>query len=380
MSEKNTIAIVGAAETTQLGEVPSHSTLGLHVDAALNALQDAGIKPGEIDGLACAIEQPRQVAAMLGISPQWFDSTNVGGCSPMVHLRHAAAAIAAGYCKTVLITHGESGRSRIGLHHQKPAPDSLFGQFEAPFGAYLPVTQATLPALRYLKATHTEIEDLARVVVAQRQWALLNPRAFIQEPTTIDDVMNAKTIAYPFTKPMCCLITDGGGALIVTGQDRASEFKTKPVYVLGSGEALESAMVSMMEDYTYAKGFKATAAKAFASAGISHADVDHLMIYDAFAHIPLLGLESLGFCKPGEAKDFYRAGTTLPGGSLPTNTNGGGLCYTHSGMYGIYAILESIRQLRGEAAAQVENATVSLCHGMGNMFSAAATVIMSNTR
>ncbi len=371
-------AIVGAAESTRLGVVPELSALGLNLDAALNALADAGLKPADIDGVAGTGEHPIWVASQLGIVPKWVDSGTVGGCSFLLHVRHAAAAIAAGYCRTVLITHGESGRSQVANGRYAWEPASLQGQFEAPYGAYTAFTKFTVPVLRYLKERAATREDLARVVVVQRQWAALNPRATLREPITVDQVLNASLIAYPFTKPMCCLVTDGGGALIVTAAERAGDFPTRPVYVLGSGESAESPMISVMEDFPTSRAFRVSGNAAFQSAGIFHSDVDHLMIYDAFAHLPLYGLEDLGFCAPGEAKYYFREGRTAPGAELPMNTNGGGLSYMHSGMYGMYALQESVRQMRGTAAAQVPGAQISLCHGVGGMFSAAGTIVFSN--
>ncbi len=374
----NSIAVVGAAETTEMGVIPDVSATGLHLDAALNAIADAGLKPSDIDGIACAGEHPWTVSTLLGITPKWVDGTNVGGCSFMLHLRHAAAAIQAGYCTTVLITHGESGRSQVAPPQYAPAPASLFGQFELPYGVSVPATMFTIPVLRYLKETGAEVEDLARVAVVQREWAAMNPRAFARDPISIDDVMNSKMIAYPYRKLMCCLVTDGGGALIVTSAERAQDFPSKPVYVMGTGEAVECVSISMMEDFTSSRAFRVSGKSAFDSAGIAHRDVDHLMVYDAFAHLPLYGLADLGFCEKGEAKDFFRERRTAPGGELPMNTNGGGLSYMHSGMYGMYALQESVRQMRGTAAAQVEGAKISVCHGVGNMFSAAGTVIFTN--
>jgi acetyl-CoA acetyltransferase len=374
----NSIAVVGAAETTRLGVIPDVSTLGLHLDAALNALADAGLKPGDVDGIASVGEHPWNVAAMLGISPHWLDSTSVGGCSPMLQVRHAVAAIAAGHCTTVLITHGESGRSRIAPQMYASAPASLFGQFEVPYGVSAPVTQFSVPVLRYLKTFNMQQEDLALAAVIQREWAAMNPRASLRNPITVDDVMNSAMISYPFRKLMCCVVTDGGGALILTSSERAKDFPTRPVYIMGTGEGIENPFISMMEDFTTSKAFRISGNAAFASAGIRHTDVDHLMIYDAFAHLPFYGLEDLGFCKPGEARDFIRERRTGPGGELPVNTNGGGLSYMHSGMYGMYALQESVRQIRGVAPAQVEGAKISVCHGVGNMFSAAGTIIFTN--
>jgi acetyl-CoA acetyltransferase len=372
------IAVVGAAETTQLGIVPTISNLGLHLDAALNAMADAGIGPRAIDGVATAGESPVSVAAMLGITPRWVDGTMVGGCSFMLHVRHAAAAIAAGYCTTVLITHGESGRSNIGTPRYPSAPASLSGQFEVPYGVSMPATIFTVPVLRFLKETDTTVEDLARVAVIQREWATRNPRAFAREPISVDDVLESPMIAYPFRRLMCCLVTDGGGALILTSADRARDFPVRPVYIMGSGESTECPQISMMADFTSSSAFRVSGRSAFESAGIVHDDVDHLMIYDAFAHLPLYGLEDLGFCERGEAKHYFRERRTAPGGNLPMNTNGGGLSYMHSGMYGMYALQESVRQMRGTAAAQVPDATISVCHGVGGMFSAAGTIVFSN--
>ncbi|MEC8819508.1 MAG: thiolase, partial [Pseudomonadota bacterium] len=226
------------------------------------------------------------------------------------------------------------------------------------------------------KETGTTLEQLAMVVVSQRRWAGLNPRATLQEPTTVDEVMNDRMIAYPFTKPECCLVTDGGGALIVVAADRVSDFPQSPVYLLGTGESVETPMISQMADFTSSRAFKIASANAFAEAGIQHSEVDHVMIYDAFAHLPFYGLEDMGFCKPGEAGPYIAEGNTSPGGELPVNTNGGGLSYMHSGMYGMYALQESVRQIRGSAAAQVDAADISVCHGVGGMFAASGTIIM----
>ena len=375
------IAIVGAAESTRIGAVPEMSQIMLHADAALNAMADAGLKPSDIDGVACVGPMmPQQIAHYLGITPKWVDGTGVGGCSFMLHVRHAAAAIHAGYAKTILITHGESGKSRINATPRPPEPQSLQGQFEMPFGPMGPPTLFPIPVLRYMKATGTTHEHLAQVAVVQREWAGKNPRAAFRDPITIADVLNSKMIAYPFRLLQCCLVTDGGGALILTSADRAKDFPQKPVYILGSGESVETTMVSQMQDFTSSRAFRVAGPTAMEMAGIKHSDVDHLMIYDAFAHLPLYGLEDLGFVKRGEAKDFIWEGNTRPGGKLPLNTNGGGLSYTHTGMYGMFALQESVRQVRGIAPAQVPDVKISLCHGVGGMFSASGSVVLSNQR
>jgi acetyl-CoA acetyltransferase len=372
------VAVVGAAETTELGVIKDLSQIGLHADAALNAMKDCGLKPTDIDGVATAGETPVQIAHYLGITPKWVDGTAVGGCSFMIHVRHAAAAIEAGLCKTVLITHGESGKSQIGRPPRPVPADSLNGQFEQPFGPMGPPSLFPIPVLRYMKTYGVTHEQLAMVAVVQREWAAKNPRATFKDPITVDDVLNSRMIAYPFRILQCCLVTDGGGALILTSAERAKDFPTKPVYILGTGESVETPMVSQMADFTSSRAFSVAGPTAFKEAGISHKEVDHLMIYDAFAHLPLYGLEDLGFVPRGEAGRFIAERNTAIGGKLPLNTNGGGLSYMHSGMYGMYALQESVRQMRGIAPAQVPNAKISVCHGVGGMFAASGTIVFSN--
>jgi acetyl-CoA acetyltransferase len=375
---RKTVAVVGAAESTKLGVIPELSQIGLHADAALNAMKDCGLKPSDIDGVATAGETPVQIAHYLGITPKWVDGTSVGGCSFMIHVRHAAAAIEAGLCKTVLITHGESGKSQIGRPPRPVPPHSLNGQFEQPFGPMGPPSLFPIPVLRYMKTYGVTHEQLAMVSVVQREWAAKNPRATFKDPITVDDVLNSRMIAYPFRILQCCLVTDGGGALILTSADRAKDFPTKPVYILGTGESVETPLVSQMEDFTSSRAFKVAGPTAFQEAGITPKDVDHLMIYDAFAHLPLYGLEDLGFVPRGEAGRFIADRNTAPGGKLPLNTNGGGLSYMHSGMYGMYALQESVRQMRGIAPAQIAGAKISVSHGVGGMFAASGTIIFSN--
>ena len=374
------IAIVGAAETTRLGSIPDMSNIQLHADSALNALRDCGLTPKDIDGVACAGESPVNMAHYLGITPTWVDGTAVAGCSFMIHVRHAAAAISPGLCKTVLITHGEAGKSRIGINRPPQPPSTLIGQFELPYGTFGPPTMFTIPVLRYMKERGLTHEQLAMVAVIQREWAARNPRAAFRDPITVDDVLNSRMIAYPFRLLQCCLVTDGGGALILTSADRAQDFPTRPVYILGTGESVETPMISQMEDFTSSRAFRVAGPAAFKAAGIAHKDVDHLMIYDAFAHLPIYGLEDLGFVGRGEAAQFIWERNTSPGGKLPMNTNGGGLSYTHTGMYGMFALQESVRQMRGTAPAQVAGAKISVCHGVGGMFAASGTIIFSNQR
>lgn len=375
--KRNSIAIVGAAETTELGKLPGVGQTQLHADAALNALADCGLTAKDIDGVATGGHDPSEIAHYLGITPTWIDGTSSGGCSFIIHVRHAAAAIEAGLCTTVLITHGESGRSNHRTHRPIFAPQFQH-QFETPYGVLAPPSRFTLPMMRYMTDYGLTEEQLAMVAVVQREWAAFHPRASFRDPITVDDVLNSRMVAYPFRKLMCCLVTDGGGALILTSAERAKDFPTKPVYLRGAGESVETPLISQMEDFTTSRAFRVSGKAAFESSGISHDDVDHLMIYDAFAHLPIYGLEDLGFVGRGEAGAFIEEGNTRPGGKLPLNTNGGGLSYMHSGMYGMYALQEGVRQMRGVSPAQVPDAEISVVHGVGSMFSAAGTVVLTN--
>ncbi|MCH2318366.1 MAG: thiolase [SAR202 cluster bacterium] len=380
-------AIVGASETTELGTIPDKTPFQLHVDASVNAIKDCGIDKDEIDGIATTMN-PVALAHYLGITPKWIDNTQVGGTSFLIHVRHAAAAIASGLCDTVLVSMAESGRSRVGQSSIANFSDSSLeglkdssfpGQFESIYGVYGPTTQFGLGVLRYMKETGTTHEQLASVAVAQRKWSNKVPRAMYRDLITIDDVLESRMICYPFHLLECCLVTDGGGALIITRSNRANNFAKDPVYILGTGESAETPIVSQMYDMTSSTAFKISSKKAFEESGLNQSNIDHLMIYDAFAHLPIYGLEDLGFVSRGEAGAFIEQGNTSPGGSLPMNTNGGGLSYTHTGMYGMFAIQESIRQVRGEASHQVPNVEVSFCQGVGGMFMAAASLIFTNS-
>lgn len=376
-------AIVGAAESTSIGTVPEFSSMGLALDGAANALADAGLKASDIDGLTVSYLPVGNVSQALGIYPKWVDGTGIGGCSWMFHLRSAMAAIHAGYCQTVLIVYGESGRS----HQMAPnkydtlAPGSIEQQFDFPYvGMSLSASLFGLFLARYMSKYGLTEEQIAMVPVVQREWAAKNRRAKLKTPISVDEVLASPMVAWPIRRAMCCLVSDAGGAMIVTSRARAKDFPTRPVYVLGTGAAIENGPCSpagtrnpMEPDFIRTSG-----AAAFASAGVSHRDIGHLMIYDAFAHNPIFGLEGLGFTRVGESGAFIAEGRTRPGGSLPMNTNGGGLAYAHSGSYGMLCMLEAVRQLRGEADAQVEGVKTSLVHGWGGFWSACATLILSN--
>lgn len=384
------VAIVGAAETEKLGKLPHLSRLGLHAEAARLALADAGLRLRDVDGIFSSVADPNELSEYLGIVPRCIDGTNVGGCSTIIQLRHAAAAIAAGYCSVALIVHGESGRSWIDMERAGTAA-SPAGQFEAPYGAAGAATLFALPVLRHFHQYGTTKLQMAHVPAATRAWALLNPKAMMHAAGAItpEDVLASRIVCWPFNLLDCCLVADGGGALVVVGADRARDFRNKPVWVLGTGEGSAHRQVAMMRDFTTSDAAVLSSRQAFAEAGVGPGDFRHIMLYDAFSFTPMLALEDLGFCGRGESGAFVaqtRRGAdggviyhTGPGGRLPMNTNGGGLSHVHTGRYGMFAMIEAVTQLRGEAGArQVDDLELSLVHGPGRHFAAAGTLVLSN--
>ena len=372
-------AIVGAAETDEVGVLPDRSVLQLHAESALRAVADAGLKLSDIDGLATAGTSPAQLSEYFGIAPRWLDGTSLGGGSFLAHVGHAAAAIAAGYASTVLITHGESGRSRVGVGGGGGGRSTPGGQFEAPYGVAGAPSTFSVPVVRHMKDYGTTEEQLAAVAVATRQWAEKNPRAMMRDPITVEDVLNSRMICWPLHLFNCCLVTDGGGALVLVGEERANDFPKPPIWVLGRGEATQHTNVSMMRDFSEWTHGISSGEDAFYMADVDRSAIDHAMFYDAFTHTPLYALEALGFVEKGEGGPFFAEMHTAPGGDFPMNTNGGGLSYTHTGMYGMFAIQESVAQLRRESSErQVEGAEIGIVHAPGGMFSLAATLILGN--
>ena len=376
---RGSVAIVGVAESDEMGKLPHTSALQLHMEATRNALDDAGLKKSDVDAV---FTSGRNMAAdlpeYLGIRPRFVDGTQVGGCSFILHVEHAMAAITAGLCDVALITHGESGYSRIAMPAPRWGDDSTNNQFELPYGTSGPATGYGFLATRHMHEYGTTSEQLAEVAVATRQWAALNPKAMMRDPITVDDVLRSRLIAWPFHLLDCCLVTDAGGAVVITSAERARDLPKQPVYVLGTGECVTHQMVSQMPSYSTWDAGVAAGKRAFAMSGMAHKDIDVAEFYDAFTIVPMLALEALGFCKPGESGAFVSNQRTAPGGEFPMNTNGGGLSYTHTGMYGIFTLIEAVRQLRGECGArQVKDATVAICHGTGGIWSAAATMIAS---
>jgi acetyl-CoA acetyltransferase len=383
VSLKNRVAIVGADETDEIGIVPDKTPIMMHAEAARNALRDAGIDKSEVDAVLTCGASPMastQLCEYLGIVPKYTDSTMTGGSSFVIHVEHAAAAINAGLCSVALITHGETGHSgrmrrgggaRGGFDATLPA-----AQFEMPFGVGGPPSAYAMAAMRHMHQYGTTSEQLAEIAVATRKWAQLNPRAMMREDLTIEDVLSSRWIAYPFHIYDCCLVTDAGGAVVVVGAERAREFKKKPVWVLGSGEASTHQSLLGMDDITRTPA-RYSGKAAFDMAGVTHDDIDVVEVYDSFTYTALVTLEELGFCEKGEGGPFVSGQRTAPGGDFPMNTNGGGLSYTHPGMYGMFILIEAVRQLRGECGArQVPDARLALVNGTGGMLSATGTLIL----
>jgi len=368
-------AIVGAGNTNRW-YAPGRTAFDQLSEAAHLALDDCGLTVRDVDGLFCSLSVSGlpvlNVAEKLGIRPSYADGTMVGGASFIFHLQSAMLALNAGLCNVALICYGANQAS--GGRGFTPMPDPQ--PFEEPWGAIYPVSSYALAAARHMHQFGTTRRDLASVAVAARKWAQLNPAAHVRDPLTIEDVLAARMISDPLSKADCCLVTDGGGALVLTRADRAKDLRSEPVYILGTGTAVSHRQIAAMPDLTVTAAVESGAA-AYKMAGVGPSDVDHVMVYDAFTITTLLFLEDLGFCTKGEGGAFVSSGAIEPGGSLALNTNGGGLSCNHPGMYGIFTLLESVEQLRGRAGArQKPGAEISLAHANGGVLSAQATAIL----
>jgi acetyl-CoA acetyltransferase len=378
--KRGSAAIVGVAES-DIGQVAEGlSVIDLMAQGTKRALDDCGLALKDVDGLFAATAQSRlsvlALAEYLGINPRFLGSTIVGGSSFEYHVAHAMGAIALGLCNVAVIAYGSTQRS-VG---RKQATAREVNPYETPFRPFMPSSAYALAASRHMHEFGTTREQMAAVAVAARQWALLNPAAWEKKPLTIDGVLSARMVSYPFTVRDCCLVTDGGGAVVVTSAERAKSLRKKPAYVLGCGQSVTHSSISGMPDLTVT-GALAAGKAAYAMARLGPADVDAVELYDAFTINTILFLEDLGFCRKGEGGPFVADGRIAPqggsAGSLAVNTNGGGLSYCHPGMYGLFLLIEAVRQLRGECGArQVPDCEVALAHGNGGVLSSQATVIL----
>jgi acetyl-CoA acetyltransferase len=374
-----TVAIVGAAESDEIGNVPNKSPLQHHAEAAHNALADAGLSIKDVDGLFTAGYSTLALGEYIGVQPKYTDSTAVGGSSFVIHLAHAVAAINAGYCNVALVTHGEAGRNGRERSAAGLGGAGLAGpQFEAPYGIIGPPVSYAMACSNYMSRYGEDRtrQALSEIAVSTRKWALMNPKAYIKEPMSFDDYHASRWIAWPFHLLDCCLVTDAGGAVVLTRADRARDLPKKPVYILGAAEHHDHSMISQMPDLTVTPAHS-SGPRALEMAGLKHSDIDLTMIYDSFTYTVLITLESLGYCGPGEGPDFVAKQRTAPGGDFALNTSGGGLSYTHPGMYGMFLTIEAVRQLRGECGERNVNPKIALVNGTGGVLSSTGTAVLA---
>jgi acetyl-CoA acetyltransferase len=374
------VAIVGAA-LSDCGRVDTKSPFELHYQAASRAIADAGLTKADVDGLGSSgmgLLAPVELGEYLGLRPTWVDGTGVGGSTWEFMVEHATAAIQAGHVEVVVLVYGST--TRADLKARRRTANLGFGgrgpvQFDAPFGHSL-IAKYAMAARRHMIEFGTKIDQLAEISVSSRYNASLNPEAYYRDLITIDDVQNSRMMAEPLTKLHCCIRSDGGGAVVLTSEERARDLPTRPVWVLGTGEATSHTTMSEWEDFTESPAARA-GKLAFGRAGVTPDDIDICQIYDAFTPMVLLSFEGLGFCKKGEGGAFVEDGKMRVGGALPTNTDGGGLSACHPGMRGMFLLVEAARQLRGEAGArQVESAELACVNGTGGWFSSASTTIL----
>ncbi len=380
MAGTKRVAIVGAA-LSDCGRVDTKSPFELHHQAASRAIADAGLTKDDIDGFGSTgmgTLAPVEVAEYLGLRPTWADGTGVGGSTWEFMAEHAVEAIQAGHAETVVLAYGSTARAD--LKAKRRSANLSFGtrgpvQFDAPYGHTL-IAKYAMVAQRHMYEFGTKIEQLAEIAVSARHNAQFNPDAYYRDPITIDDVQSAPMIADPFTTLHCCIRSDGGGAVVLTTEERAKDLAKKPVWVLGSGEATNITTMSEWDDFTSSPAVQ-SGKLAFGRAGLTPQDVDVCQIYDAFTSMVLLSLEALGFCGKGEGGAFVEDGTLRVGGALPTNTDGGGLSSCHPGMRGMFLMVEAVKQLRGEAGErQVPDAKIACVNGTGGWFSSASTLLL----
>jgi acetyl-CoA acetyltransferase len=368
-------AIVGAS-TYGIGLCPGVSAVDMAASAALLALADAGISLAEVDAVYTSAPYEAlggmELAEYLGLTPKVTDCNRTGGSAFEVYVQQAALALEAGLIDCALIAYGSNPASNpppgVGMTRQSP--------WEAPYKPLAPLSSYALAASRHMHLYGTTRKQLAEVAVAARQWAQLNPEAAVRDPLSVEDVLKARMVSDPLTVRDCCLFNDGAAAVVMVRADRARDCARAPVHVLGAAHAVTHREISSMPDLTVT-GAAISGPQAFAQAGVGPADMDVVMLYDAFTITPILFLEDLGFCPKGEGGRFVSNGHVAPGGGLALNTNGGGLSCVHPGMYGLFLLVEATRQLRGECGErQVENARLALAHGNGGVLSSEATVVL----
>jgi acetyl-CoA acetyltransferase len=391
-------AIVGAAEAKEIGypETPKTS-LQLHIEAIKNVSDQTGIDISRINAVFGA-GWSSELSEHLGLHPNYIDTTAVGGCSFEMHVHHALCAIAAGVCDVALVSHGEAGysaranqgrgRGGGGAGADPWAPGNMMTMAYGLMGAPSSYAHAMT---RHNHRYGTTPEDFAHIAVVTREWATLNPRAVMHSkethpnggPISIHDVQSARLIAWPLTLLHCCLVTDYGGAVLITSPEIARSVKTKPVWIAGAGESMSHANMLEMDDFTATSAWRSAAA-AYTMAGMGPEDMEMAMIYDSFTITVGITAEMLGLAPRGEGFKLWKDGHTRPGGRLPINTSGGGLSFNHSGMYGMQLLVEAYRQLSGTAEDGVNglpgkqtNAKSCVVNGTGGTLSTTGTLVLT---
>lgn len=389
-------AIVGAAEANEIGYPDEPITsLQLHIEAIKNVSDYTGIPISDIEGVF-STSWSSDLGEHLGLHPKYIDTTAVGGCSFEIHVHHALCAIYAGVIDVAVVSHGENGWSqrRTGKEGGPSYPahrDAPAVQMTSPYGFSGPPSYYANAMVRHNHDFGTTPEDFAHVAVGTRQWANLNPRAVMFDdeshefggPITLDDVNNARLITWPLTMLHCCLQTDHGGAVIVARPEVARDLKTNPVWVAGAGESMGHSNMLEMEDFTATSAAR-SAATAYEMAGLGPKDMELAEIYDSFTVTAAMTAEMLGLAPRGEGYRLWKDGRAVPGGDLPINTNGGGLSFNHSGMYGMQLLVESYRQLSGTAEDGVNgikgkqtNARTCVVNGTGGLLSTTGTLVLT---
>jgi acetyl-CoA acetyltransferase len=391
-------AIVAAAESDKIGYIEEGTTaLNLHIEAIRNVCAEAGVSPSEIDGVF-STNNSNLLAEYLGIHPKYIDTTAVGGCSFQMHVHHAMAAINAGIIDLAVVSHGEAGYSSrknqgkgtLGGGGGDPwLPAAQFGG--GPYGAWGPPSYYAHALTRHMHQYGSTKEDFANIAVVTREWAGLNPRAVMHSketnprggPITVEDVLESRMIVWPLNILDICLVTDHGGAVLISSAEKARSFKTSPVWIAGAGESQSHADMLEMDDFT-ATSAHASSQAAYRMAGMGPGDMEMAMIYDSFTVTAGITAEMLGLTPRGEGPSLWADGKASPGGQFPVNTNGGGLSFSHSGMYGMMLLIESYRQLSGTAEDGIHglpgkqtDAKSAIVNGTGGALSVTGTLVLT---
>ena len=370
-------AIVSAA-TFGLGAAPGYSAMELAVQASLKALNQVGLTPGDVDGLMICLPDDifssLSLAEYFGIHPRITDNNRTGGSSFQTHCALASLALAAGQCDVALIAYGSNQRSAAG-RLVTPLRPSIY---EQPYKGIRPLSAYALAAARHMHEFGTTKEQLGHVAIAARQWAQLNPEASMRDPLLMAEYLASRMVSDPLGVRDCCLVSDGAAAVVMVRAERARDLVRRPAYVLGAAAATTHRDITNMPDLTTTAAREA-GATAYRQAGISAKDVNVVEVYDAFTINTILFLEDLGFCPKGEGGRFVADGHIKPGGSLPVNTNGGGLSCVHPGMYGLLTMVEATQQLMGLAGQrQIPSVDIALAHGNGGELASQAVVILGS--